>query len=378
VDAQGAPASDTTVLAVQKTWPNNRYRQQMLKATTDEQGRFAFEDFAQPGRQYAFLLTVVSDKWLMTSEYHLVRDGSQQDPVTLTTEQSEPVSLRFVDAGGKPVPKVQALPSRRFTRAKKEYLNYAQQVWNHGVTADENGEIRFASWKAGEQGEIVYLAGDEIETAEFTVPETRSVTITFPARPEPSPSGPPVHVAGQVVDAGSKPLANVKVLAIQKTWPNNRYRQDALSTTTNAEGKFRFDKFATGGRQYAFLLTVIADGYAMTSEYQLVRDGSQAKPVVLKLEPADPVTLVLKDSDGQLLAGIEVSPNERIVDPTTSSLNYFMHHESASQQSDRKGQVSFTAWKPGESGTVFYRRGDQTGELNFTVPDDRAVELRLP
>jgi hypothetical protein len=106
------------------------------------------------------------------------------------------------------------------------------------------------------------------------VSEDRVVSLTVaPATPKPEP-GPPVHVAGRVVDTTGSPIAAITVLAIQKTWPNNRYRQDALTATTNADVKFRFEKFATGGSQYAFLLTVIVDGFAMTSEYRIVENGS--------------------------------------------------------------------------------------------------------
>ena len=90
VNAQGAPVPDVSVFAVQKTWPNDSYQQQMLKTTTDKEGHFQFEDFATPGKQYAFLVTVISDQWLMTSEYRLVKDGSQQDPVVLRTDKSPP------------------------------------------------------------------------------------------------------------------------------------------------------------------------------------------------------------------------------------------------------------------------------------------------
>jgi serine/threonine protein kinase/uncharacterized GH25 family protein len=378
VNDQGAPIAGVTVLAVQKTWPNNRYQQQMLKTTTDNQGRFQFEQFAVPGKQYAFLLTVVSDRWLMTSEYRVVKDGAQQDPVVLRTAQSQPVTIQFVYAAGKPISKVRALPSGRVTKDGKEYLSYPQQVMDAGVTANKDGEVPFGSWLPGERGAIVYLVDDQIATSEFTVADNRSVSVTVAMSAPKPPPGPPIHVEGRVVDAAGKPVGDVHVWAIQKTWPQNRYRQDALSTKTDAQGRFRFDKFATARSQYAFLVTVIADGYAMTSEYQVVKDGSQKDPITLKLEPSEPVIIEVQDAAGKSIEGIEVSPAERKIDESKHFLNYSMHMKDTAKKTDARGEVSFTAWRPGESGTVFYRWQEKVGELQFKVGDSRRVTIMLP
>lgn len=168
------------------------------------------------------------------------------------------------------------------------------------------------------------------------------------------------------------------MLAIQKTWPNNRYRQDALSTKTDANGKFRFDNFAVGGSQYAFLVTVLADGYAMTSDYRVVEDGSQQEPVTLNVERAEPVTFELQDSDGRPLKNVELSPGERMVNGSTSHRNYSMHMKSSGKKSDENGEASFTAWKPGESGSIHYGYRGRYGELKFKVGADRRVTITLP
>lgn len=378
VDAQGAAVAETAILAVQKTWPNNRYRQQMLKTTTDKDGNFIFEDFAQPGRKYAFLLTVVSDKWLMTGEYRVVEDGAQQDIITLRTQRAKPVTIQLRDPEGKPLSKIRVLPSRRILEDGVRYLVYSQQVSTSGVPTDEKGEVRFGSWNPGEKAAVRYLVNENIQTFEFVVPENRVVSIRVqPAVKKPA-SGPPIHVEGQVVDAKGKPVPNVVVLAIQKVWPNNRYRQAALSATTDGNGKFRFDKFAMGGSQYAFLLTVVADGYVMMSEYQFVKDGSQKGSVTLKVERAEPATFVFTSADGKPLQGVEVCPSGRTVNKSTSFLNYSMHMKASGKQSDKNGEASFTAWKPGESGSFHYRYQQRYGELKFKVPEGRRVTVKLP
>lgn len=378
VDDQGKAVAGVNVLAVQKTWPNNQYHQQMLAATTDEQGQFIFENFAQAGKQYAFLLSVISDRWLMTSEYRVVKDGKQQAPITLTTEKAEPVTITFV-AQGQPVSEVRAVPTQRtLADGSLEYLSYEDHVLNSGASSDESGEVKFASWKPGEKGAIAYIVGDKMLPFNFTAPANRQVFVAIPPAATKAAAGPPIHVSGRVVDAAGKPLAGVDVLAIRKTWPNNQYRQEALSAKTDKQGSFRFDKFATGGSQYAFMLTVLLDGYAMTSEYRLVEDGSQQAPVTLRLEQAEPVTVVLKDTQGKALEGVEVSPGERSVDASTMYVNYSMHMQATSKKSNKNGEVTFTAWKSGESGSIHYRHGERYGEIQFTVAEDRRAEITLP
>ena len=375
VDDQGSPVADATILAIQKTWPNNRYRQRALRTTTDQQGNFEFARFAQSGKQYAFLLTVVSDEWLMTSVYRVVRDGAQQDRVTLETAPAEPVSLSFRDASGKPVSSARALPTRLTTKDGVEHLSYSQQIRASGVAADENGDVRFGAWKPGEKAAIVYSVGNAVKTLEFTVPDNRQVSVVVDTS---RPRTQPVHVAGQVVDSAGKPVADVPVLAIQKTWPNNRYRQNALTTKTDANGKFQFENFAIRGRQYAYLLTALGDGYAMTSHYELVRDGAQKSPTTLKVETAEPVTFVFNGADGKPLSGVQVCPSGRTSSDSQEYLIYSMHMDSCGKTSDDQGQVTFTAWKPGDSGSFHYRYNDKYGELKFTVGPNRMVTIAVP
>ena len=90
------------------------------------------------------------------------------------------------------------------------------------------------------------------------------------------------------------------------------------------------------------------------------------------------MTLALKDTRGNPLEGVEVSPAGRTIDKSTAFLSYFMHLKDFSKRSDRKGEVTFTAWKPGESGSIHYRNQQRSGELEFTVAKDRRVTITLP
>jgi len=361
VDAEGNPIAKTTILAVQKTWPKGRYRQQMLEAKTDRNGNFVFEDFAEQGNQYASNLTVISDRFLMVSEYRVVKAGTQQEVNLVQTKKALPITFRFNGPDERPLSNVKVLPTRRTLKDETEYSSYGfHHVRKSGWPTNTAGEVRFASWLPGEKAQLVYLVNDQVTEFDFTVPADRTVDITV--QPVATKAA-AIHVEGQVVDSQGQPVAKVDVLAIQKTWPNNRFRQNSLSTTTDANGKFHFAKFASAGTRYAYLLTVVADGFAMTSEYQFVKDGAQQTPMTLTLEKAAPVTLVLHDEGGRPLPGVDISPGSRQINESTSHLNYASHMENSSRKSDAAGHVAFSCWKPGESGSVYFAHGQEKGEL---------------
>src|SRR5690606_24805521 len=143
-----------------------------------------------------------------------------------------------------------------------------------------------------------------------------------------------IAVRGQVVDEKGEPLADVEVLAIQKTWPNNRFQQRALSTKTDADGKFRFDNFAARGAAHEYLVTVIRDGYAMTSVYREAQDGKQKPPITFKLQKAEPVTFIVKDASGQPVEGVSLSPAERESGAPVPYLNYPLHAATVANKTD--------------------------------------------
>ena len=69
---------------------------------------------------------------------------------------------------------------------------------------------------------------------------------------------------------------------------------------------------------------------------------------------------------------------QRIVNASTSYLNYPMHMKASGKRSDANGEVSFTAWKPGESGSFHYAYQRKYGTLKFKIGKDRRVTVTVP
>ncbi len=378
VDENDRPLAGVTVLAIQKTWPNRRYRQQSLKTETDQQGRFQFADFAGVGDRYAYLVAAVPEGSSMVSHYQFVKDGSQQDPVRLKAVRTKPVTISVRDPDGKPVVGLEVLPSSRTTTDNVEHFTYAMQIDDFAKKTNARGEVTFSSWLPGETGVLTVRMHDKVTEHSIKVSAERSVSVTYTPPEKSKPAGPPVSIRGKVVDINGKALANVRVMAVRKTWPGGRFRQDGLETKTDDEGHFAFDEFAPGKRQYAVLLTVIEEGYAMVSDYRVVEDGSAQEPITLRAEPAEPVTFIFRDANGDLIEGLKVCPNERESGRETPYLHYHLHMKSTYKVTDASGEVKFSAWKAGEKGELFYQRDGRAQQLPFQVGNDRRVELTLP
>lgn len=373
-DQNGQPVANAKVLAIQKTWPGGRYRQDSLVTKTDGRGRFRFPNFAKKSNQYAFLLSVMPEGHTLTSHYQFVKDGSKQKPVTLTVKQNDAVTFTFKDGQGKPVAGLKVLPQDRKTADGQEHMTYAMQIADSWFKADAQGKVKLSAFEPGDAGKLTIDIEGELSSQEFKIANNRQVSLTVDT---PEPAGEPVNVTCRVLNEQQQPVANAKVVVVRKAWPNNRYRQDGLAGTTNENGEVVFEEFAPSKRQYAFLLTVAHDGYAMVSEYRLVEDGAQQDPVTLQLEPAEPVTFTVKNSQGKPVKGVLLSPSDRTAGKD-SHMNYHMNLKEISTATSDTGTATMTAWKAGETGSLYFLQGEKTGELKFTVSPDRKVKLTLP
>ena len=377
IDDEGKPVGNVEVWAVQKTWPNNRFQQQVLKVTSDSKGEFAFADFAIHGKQYAFLLSVVSPEYLLTSEYRLVKDGSPQDPIVLQLTAAPPTTFKFIDTKGKALSGVKVIPSTRDVDDSTQMMCYAQQLRLSNYETNEQGEVRLACWKVGEKGSIYYDTGQMVEEAKFQLSADQLVTIIVPEIKKPAPTAAKVSVSAVFVDESGKPAADLTVAVVRKTWPNNRYRQDGSIVKTDKNGGLTLKDFADLGSQYACMLTVVSDKHAMTSHYFLTEDGAQLETAKHVVQANESIPFQVVDSEGSPLADVEISPRQRLTTAGDDYLNYHMNAGATAQKTGAEGELSLSYWKRGEEGKVFYRKGNNEGELQFEVPESGAVLLKI-
>lgn len=185
-------------------------------------------------------------------------------------------------------------------------------------------------------------------------------------------------LTGEVRDASDKPVAKANIVVIHKSWPNNRYRQDSLRTSTDETGTFRLPKLFVPGTQVAFLVTILADGHAMQSEYVLKKAGEEVSPFKFKLKPALKKTLTVKNSSGMPLANTVVFPTTRRVPESTKE--YMIYYQSAADcglKTDANGNVQMSFFELGDEIDLGVMTKPDSAEVTFNVNGDAEQVVTL-
>lgn len=175
-------------------------------------------------------------------------------------------------------------------------------------------------------------------------------------------------LTGKVHDAAGKPVKNARIVVIHKSWPNNRYRQESLHTTTDDNGAFRLPKLYVPETQLGFLVTVLADGQTMQSEYVLRKRGEEVQPFLFKLKPALAKTLIVLNSDGTPVANTTVFPTARRTgDPAVEHMIYYQSAADTGLKTDAAGKVRMS----------LFEVNDEIDLGVMTKPDSAEVTIRI-
>ncbi len=153
-------------------------------------------------------------------------------------------------------------------------------------------------------------------------------------------------LAGKVLDSDGNGVAGAKVLLLHKSWPNRRYQQNKFETTTDKNGKYRFDGQYARNMQNAFLVTILADGHEMQSKYKVVDAGKEAIGFDFRLKSVEPVKFQFVDSNGPL-SGTPVFVHTRNVGPREHMI-YYQSQDSATWETDDDGNIDFGFFAPGD------------------------------
>jgi hypothetical protein len=165
-DSAGKPVSNANVVVIHKSWPNNRYRQDSLRASTDKEGRFRLPKLYVPNTQVAFNVTVLAEGHAMHSEYVLRKAGEKVTPFTFTLQPALPKTLVIKDGKGQALANTVVFPTSRRTNPAKEHLIYYQSAEDCGFKTDGQGKVRMS----------VFAADDEVDLGVMTEPESNQVT----------------------------------------------------------------------------------------------------------------------------------------------------------------------------------------------------------
>jgi erythromycin esterase len=186
---------------------------------------------------------------------------------------------------------------------------------------------------------------------------------------------------GSVTDAEGQPVANALVLVIRKTWPRNRYRQDAFETRTDERGRYALVDLYRMGERCAILVSVYQLGHTLTSIYHTNNEGTRLAPDSLASKPATPVAVQLVDSQGKGVSGARLVALQR---KSASGEEHFIYAISADRLAalwtvtDSDGRANLSVLAPGDEATVAVDAGGTLRQLTFKADKDRTNNLTLP
>ena len=374
VDQDGKPIADCNVIAVQKLWPNGRYQQRSLKTKTNKKGKFRFESFATQGKQYAYLLTALSKSHTMVSEYKFVQDGAQVDQVTLRAEANTALDFKILDSSGAVLNGAQVLPFNRTTADGDEYMSYAFQMKDGGSMVADDGSVQLAAFKRGEKVELIVDSRHGISEHKLLIPKSGSVLVTV-QEPKPTTSK-PAKLSGKVVDPKGKPVAGAKVIFIHKSWPNNRFQMRSYHSKTDKNGSFSMEKTYNSEIQNAFLVTVLADGFAMKSHYEVIKPKTIVESVKFKLQPATPITFQFRDEQGKPVRKASVTINSR-KSGKDEHLIYPASASAATWKTDEAGKLRLTFFKPKDEVQFVVQSAKNRMKVKVAVEENAAQDVRV-
>lgn len=181
---------------------------------------------------------------------------------------------------------------------------------------------------------------------------------------------------GVITDKAGKPVSGAKVLLLFKSWPNNRYRQRSLEQTSDKDGKFQFPDLYSTTMKTGFLVTVLADGQTMKSEYLVNHKKLILKPFRFKLEPAIEKTFVFTRKNGEPIANAVVFPDERHPKGSREpSIIYHQSGESAGFRTDAEGRVKLSLFQVGD--VVNLTAIDSGEPVEFPATIDETPEQKV-
>lgn len=186
-------------------------------------------------------------------------------------------------------------------------------------------------------------------------------------------------LAGRVLDQRGQPIGEANVLVIVKTWPDGWFRQDDFTTQTDAAGQFRLAKLIPADGQFAVQVAAMKDGHALTSNYQLKREGQdrELEPIVLRMGDAVPLTLIVQDAHGQPVPGARVVPSVRNSAGGEEHLLYFQGSQPVHVAGNEAGQVPLGCLARGDRADIYVRvpGGDWALYSIEVPPEGDRVEL---
>ena len=183
---------------------------------------------------------------------------------------------------------------------------------------------------------------------------------------------------GVITDKDGKPVSGAKVLLIFKSWPDGRYQQESLEQTSDDEGKFQFPELYSTSMQTAFLVTVLADGQTMKSEYLVNKKKQPVKPFLFQLEPAIEKSLIIT-RNGKPIAESVVFPASRKPKGTRDEfLIYHQSGETAGDSTDEAGRIKLNLFQVGDKVDLTVIDGKEVFSIPIKIDMNPEQTISIP
>ena len=372
-DPEGEPVANAKVLLIHKSWPNNRFRMDNLVTKTKKDGSYKFRRLHVSGSQAEFKLTVLANDLAMADQY--IEKPGERLEFDFQLEASIPKTFLFMN-DGKPRSRARVFPLSRRDSDGIESIIYPASSKEASSRTDAEGKVVMNHFQVGDEVTLAISHNGEVIEETVTIddsPEQKFGSDEAVAR-DGLKGNASAKVMGSILNEAGEPVAGAKVLLMYKSWPNNRFRMERAVAKTDEAGLFVFPSKYRTTQKCAFLVSVIADGQTMTSEYVTNMDGKKLPPVILETEAAIKKNFLLEDSDGNPLVNAVVYPLKR----DAAGKEFMIYPVSASDaatKTDADGKVDLNMFTGGDEVSLGVVVAGSVQNVEFSVDEETEQTL---
>jgi hypothetical protein len=257
-------------------------------------------------------------------------------------------------------------------------LIYQQSGPAAGFRTDASGRVSMNVFQVEDAVELTVLDGQESIAIPVTIdaaPE-QSIGAAEPAEPAEPAEG--AGIAGTVLDADQRPVADAQVLLISKTWPGGRFRMTPHDSRTNARGEFAFPDVGESGGREELLVSIVKSGFVWQSRYVEKEVGAEVPAWRFELAPAVAKTIILHDAAGRPLPRTKVALHGRVDGEQVQHFIYGISAERVQVETDAEGRVELQHFAVGDRAKLLVMLGQQPAELEFTIDDQPEQSVMAP
>ena len=374
VTGPDGPVEDATVTLIFKSWPNGQYRQDSMATSTDENGKFVFEELYSKDMQTAYLVSIAKDGFTLESKYWVNDKRRKIRPVKMRVKKAVEKTLTIYDEEGISIPDRDVFVLSRNMNAdgsKGDYI-YSQSRDDVMQQTDEDGKVTMDYFEVGDKAKIGAIIDGHIVELKFKVDDKLEQAVGGPDVGEDNGK---TDVTGVVTDHNGTAIADATILLVHKHWPRGRYQHNFFTTKTDAKGRFIFPDRYDENAQYGLLVSVITDESAMESKYIFMRDGGKQQPFEFKLEQAYNKTFIFQSADGTPLKEVIVFPSNR---NTADGKEYFIFSQmghNVDVETDKEGKAQFNLFTEGDTAIFGFTDGGKA-EIKITGDAEQIVTVK--